>query len=322
MAAGTLKQAILQQRQELTARLGASMRGLAARCRTDFGDRAKVEALLEAELPAMAHCKHLFALDANGRQFVDNITREGRDPSHFGRDRSRRPYLEGVVGTTDFKLSEAYISRNRKRPMLTAVQVVRDTHGRMIGFLGADYDLRELPATGELYQEAGAWRQIKGDPAIRGGLFAQTRAQSIVDDHLDVVLPLMTELMTERGVFHGKLHFSSSRASIWLMSDPHSYRLLDSADLLDPDTCLAYRNEPYPDCARVPRERVSAIFGMFRQLRFADETIYLRSGSLNICNGLVSLNFSCDGTHYANYEEFLARGIDFWLGGAASTATP
>ena len=127
MATGTLKQAIQQQRQELTARLGASMRGLAARCRDAFSDRAAIEALLEAELPAMAHCKHLFALDATGYQFVDNITREGRDPSHFGRDRSRRPYLEGVVGTTDFKLSEAYISRNRKRPMLTAVQVVRET---------------------------------------------------------------------------------------------------------------------------------------------------------------------------------------------------
>ncbi len=319
MSTGTLKQAIQQQRQELTARLGASMRGLAARCRDVFADRATVEALLAAELAGMPHCKHLFALDVSGRQFVDNITREGHDPSHFGRDRSRRPYLEGVVGSTDFKLSEAYISRNRKRPMLTAVQVVRDNDGRMIGFLGADYDLRELPATEDLYQEAAGWRQVKGDPAIRGGLFAQTRAQSLVDDHLDVVLPLMTELMTERGIFHGKLHFSSSRASIWLMSDPYSYRLLDAADLLDPDTCLAYRHAPYPDCAQVPRDSIPAIFAMFRDLRFADETIYLRSGSLNICNGLVSMNFSCDGTHYARYDEVLGRGIGFWLGGAVNS---
>lgn len=319
MAAGALKQAIQQQRQELTARLGASMRDLATRCGGVFRDRAAVEAMLEVELARMPRCKHLFALDASGRQFIDNITRDGHDCAHFGRDRSRRPYLEGVVGTTDFKLSEAYISRNRKRPMLTAVQVVRDNHGVLIGFLGADYDLRELPATEELYQEAAAWRQVKGDPAIRGGLFAQTRALSLVDDHLDVVLPLMTELMTERGIFHGKLHFSSSRASIWLMSDPHSYRLLDSADLLDPDTCLAYRSEPYPDCACVPRDSIAAIFSMFRELRFADETIYLRSGSLNICNGLVSLNFSCDGTHYARYDELLARGIDFWLGGVLNS---
>ncbi|MFN3869781.1 MAG: hypothetical protein ACK4MF_12050, partial [Hyphomicrobiaceae bacterium] len=62
MITGTLKQAIQQQRQELTARLGASMRRLAARCRDVFGDRAAVEAILAAELAGMPHCKHLFAL--------------------------------------------------------------------------------------------------------------------------------------------------------------------------------------------------------------------------------------------------------------------
>jgi hypothetical protein len=29
-----------------------------------------------------------------------------------------------------------------------------------------------------------------------------------------------------------------------------------------------------------------------------DENIDLRSGSLNIYNGIVGLNFSCDGSHY------------------------
>ena len=226
------------------------------------------------------------------------------------------PYLQGVVGSTDFKLSEAYISRNRKRPMLTAVQVVRDADGNLAGFLGADFDLRELPATEVLYCDSQAWRQVKGDPAIRGGLFAQKRVQSLVDDHLDVVLPVMTELLTERGVFHGKLHFSSNRATIWLMDDPMNYRLLDSADLLAPDICLAYKPRPYPEKAAVPSAEVTKVLEMFKALRFADDTIYLRSGSLNICNGLVSLNFSCDGTHYVRYDELLERGMEFWLGGA------
>lgn len=47
-------------------------------------------------------------------------------------------------------------------------------------------------------------------------------------------------------------------------------------------------------------------------------TIYLRSGSLNIVNGKVGLNFSCDGTHYLNYDEFLEKGLDFWLGDDSS----
>ncbi len=56
------------------------------------------------------------------------------------------------------------------------------------------------------------------------------------------------------------------------------------------------------------------VLRLFAKLRFADETIYLRSGSLNICNGMVSLNFSCDGTHYVPYDELLGKGLSFWLG--------
>jgi hypothetical protein len=72
----------------------------------------------------------------------------------------------------------------------------------------------------------------------------------------------------------------------------------------------------YLDTASVPRASVPKVLDMFGALRFADETIYLRSGSLNISNGLVSLNFSCDGTHYVRYDELLEKGMDFWLGGA------
>jgi hypothetical protein len=50
-------------------------------------------------------------------------------------------------------------------------------------------------------------------------------------------------------------------------------------------------------------------------LRFADETIYLRAASLNIVNGMVGLNFSCDGSHYMHYEEFLEKSMPFWFGG-------
>ncbi|QLQ30473.1 MAG: hypothetical protein HZT40_01295 [Candidatus Thiothrix singaporensis] len=79
-----------------------------------------------------------------------------------------------------FSLSEAYISRNKKRPSLTAIQTICDGHGQRIGFLGVDYDLRELPHSEVIYEEPSQWRQIKGDPAIRGGLFLQERVESII----------------------------------------------------------------------------------------------------------------------------------------------
>ena len=45
-----------------------------------------------------------------------------------------------------------------------------------------------------------------------------------------------------------------------------------------------------------------------------DETIYLRSGMLNIFNGLIGLTFSCDGSHYMPWDEFLDKNLGFWLG--------
>ena len=64
----------------------------------------------------------------------------------------------------------------------------------------------------------------------------------------------------------------------------------------------------------MPESAIAPIFEQFKALRFSDETIYLRSGSLNLVNGTVALNFSCDGSHYLNYREFLERGLDFWIG--------
>lgn len=314
MTASCLAEAVLKQRKMLTALLNRVMLKLSKDCAESLSDRAALEALLADALPVITFGKHLYVLDANGHQITDNITRDGPDPEHFGRDRSERPYMQGIVGSTDFKLSEAYISRNRKRPMVTAVQVIRNGDGELAGFLGADYDLRELPVTKGLYQEPHEWRQIKGDPAIRGGLFQQQRAQSLLDDHLDIVLPLMVELMTEHGIFHGNLHFASSLATLWLVDDPFAYRILGLDELIDPNICLAYPHRPYTSRATVPVEKISQVFEMFRALRFADETIYLRAGSLNVCNGLVSLNFSCDGSHYLPYEKFLDMGLELWLG--------
>ena len=60
--------------------------------------------------------------------------------------------------------------------------------GEALGYLGADFDLRDLPVTSKLYEEPGAWRQVKGDPAIRGALFQQSRIESPMDRNLDRAL--------------------------------------------------------------------------------------------------------------------------------------
>jgi len=121
--------------------------------------------------------------------------------------------------------------------------------------------------------------------------------------------------MEGHGIFHGKLHFSSSRATIWVIDDPYRYRLLDIDALTDPDTCLSYPGCPYPADAAIPRDKIRPVLDALRALRFMDETLYLRAGSLNIFNGMVGLTFSCDGSHYLPWDEFLTKGFDFWVRG-------
>lgn len=318
MSSNNLQQSIRIQREKLTGLLHEPMHLLAHQCSELISSHQNLEQLLTGVLPTLPYCKHLFVLDAYGIQKTNNITHHGPDHDYFGLDRMKRPYMQGILGTTDFKLSDAYISRNKKRPSLTAVQVIRDKTGERTGFLGADFDLRELPYTELSYQEPDDWRQIKGDPAIRSGLFFQQRIESIMDLHLDQVLPIMNELMTEHGVFHGKLHFSSNRATLWLVDDPFTYRILSIDEITAPDICLAYPRRPYHQRAIVPEDDISLIYEMFHKLRFADENIYLRAGSLNVINGMVGLNFSCDGSHYMRYDEFLNKSTDFWFGTIAA----
>ena len=321
MSGSNLKKAIRLQREKLTAMLSDEMHQLAIKCMSQLNNREELEMLLSDTLPQLSFCKHLYILNSDGTQITDNITQTQNDAAHLGRNRMDRPYMEGIIGTTNFKLSDAYISRNKKRPSFTAIQVIRNNDGERTGFLGADFDLRELPDIKECYQEPDNWRQIKGDPAIRSSVFHQQRVESQMDTHLDEVVPIMSELITEHGVFHGKFHFSSSRATIWLVDDPFSYRILSIDEIIDPDICLAYPRHEYHQRAIVPANKVASIFEIFRRLRFADENVYLRAGSLNIINGMVGLNFSCDGSHYMRFDEFLEKSLEFWFGDSDSVFT-
>lgn len=308
----SLQQSIKEQRKTLAEMMRGPLQQLAGQCASVWGQREAMDAILQVALAGIPHCKFLYALDPSGRQITDNISAEGLLTKDFGRDRSARPYMQQIKVGTDFLLSDAYISVRAKRPSLTALQTTFDANGKLLGYVGADFDLRDLPLTRELYHERPAWLQIKGDPAIRTTVFQQTRSDSRMDKHMDEVLGVLEELILEHGIFHAKLHFSSSRATIWLIEDPYRYRLLDIDMLTDPDICLAYPRHAYPDNAEVPAEKIRPMLEGLRELRFMDEMFYLRSGSLNIFNGMVSLTFSCDGSHYIPWNEFLNREHAFW----------
>jgi hypothetical protein len=314
-----LRKSIARQRQVLKNWLSSSLIHLAEDCLAVWPQRAALEHRLTEGLAELPYCKYLYVLDAHARQITANASHNGLLQEHFDRDRSDRPYMVDALAGNLFSLSEAYISRNARRPSLTAIQRIISPSGKFLGYLGADFDLRELPATQALYEQPGQWMQLRGDPAIRAGLFHQERVASPMDERIDVVLDLLSELIAVHGVFHAKLHFSSSRATLWLLDDPYRFRILSIAELTDADICLAYPRHDYPSDALVPADKVREILRCFRDLRFMDETLYLRSGTLNIFNGIVGLTFSCDGSHYMPWQEFLDKNLGFWLGSSPDT---
>ena len=135
----------------------------------------------------------------------------------------------------------------------------------------------------------------------------------MMDEYMDETMHIVTMLMENHGVFHAKLHFSSSRATFWHIHDPCNYRLHDIEDCINPDVCLAYPAQAYPREAKVDAAEIKAVLHYFKVLRVADENIYLRSASLNIMNAMVGLTFSCDGSHYMPVKELLQRDLSFWF---------
>ncbi len=303
---------IYLQREELARILREPLTQLAERCAPAWGEGEALDTILVTHFAAIPHCTFLYCMGVDGVQISNNVGTNGIEPGYLARDRSQRPYMKEAVPAWGFLLSDAYISLNRRRPSLTALQVVRQD-ARTLGYLGADFDLRNLPVTAALYEEPGHWRQVKGDPAIRGTVFQQCRVESPMDRNLEQALSILEELLTQRGVFQCQLHFSSSQATIWTVSDPFRYRILDAEALSDPDICLVYPSCPYPADAAIPPADIKRILATLQTLRLADPTFYLRMASINIFNGMVSLTFSCDGSHYMSHVEFLMKDASFWF---------
>jgi hypothetical protein len=308
---------IFRQREELARMLREPIAMLAKKCVPVWGDRERLNKILLQDFSGIPYCSYLYVLDNGGVQLSDNIVESGIMAGHFQRNRSERPYMKETMPPWGFLLSDAYISLAVHRPSLTALQVVSSDAGTQLGYLGADFDLRKLPVTSVLYQEPGEWRQIKGDPAIRSALFQQTRVESPMDRNIEKAMSILEELLTERGIFQCQIHFASSQITIWTTDDPLRYRILDQEVLTDPDICLVYPSRPYPADAVMPAAEVARILDGMQALRLIDANIYLRMASINLFNGMISLTFSCDGSHYMRYEEFLAKGITFWSGIAA-----
>ena len=304
---------ILAIKEQLAKRIKKPLAELAEMCSEVWPEQKKIDEILRHEIGAIPDCSLLYAWNVDGKVISCMILPDRVDDSWLDRDLHERPYLSNHLPYMGIMLSSVYRSDYDGRECITALQAV-NRDNQLLGFVAADFSVNDMLRNTSLSASIPQWNQYRGDPAVRGTLFLQQRFNSQLDEHIDEVLSRFETLIAEHGVFHAKIHFSSGRCSIWLMDDPYSYRILTIEEILDPDLSLAYPWRPYTGKASISLEQVKACFDQFKRLRFADETIYLRSSSINIINGMIGLTFSCDGSHYMPVNEFLDKELSFWFG--------
>lgn len=311
---------ISQRKARLEEYLKDSMQNVVEHGVEAWNDHALLDAILQTcfeSHPVLKRCNLMYAIDTKGKQVSSRIYPDKIEESLYGQDLSNRPYFLNELPIQGIRLSPVYVSKLDGQSCISVVKAVRSISnngdlGTLLGYIVADFNLLSLPSENETTEDRRIWLQIKGDPSIRSTVFMQSRVHSLMDESIDDTISTVQELLQSHGVFHAKLHFSSSRLTLWLYDDPYHYRVHTLDELKD--TCLAYPARVYPKNAVISQEKIPEIFKQFKTLRFADETVYLRAASLNIINGMVALNFSCDGSHYIPAEDFLKEGEMFWLG--------
>lgn len=311
----SIHQQVVTKKEALAKRVRQPLAEVAQQCSQVWPDSDRLDLILGHEIGLIPDCSLLYAWDIDEKIVSSMILPDRKDNTWRGRSVARRPYLTKHLPYMGLMLSSVYRSDYDGRECITALQAV-NRDNQLLGFVAADFAVNDLLRNSDLSVSMPRWKQYRGDPAVRGTLFLQTRITSTLDENIDTVLERFETLIAEHGVFHAKIHFSSGRCSIWLMDDPYSYRILTIDEILDPDLSLAYPWRSMTERATVTLQQVHDCFAMFKRLRLADETIYLRSSSINIINGMVGLTFSCDGSHYMPVTEFLAKPASFWFGSA------
>lgn len=152
------------------------------------------------------------------------------------------------------------------------------------------------------------WLQIKGDPPVREFLFQQHRIESLFNINIDRVHEIAHTLLARKGVFHTKIHYSSSQMTCWFATDPFCYEKFIREEVLDAGFLGRFPDGDYGGRASIIDDSdIHRILNEFKRLRIKDQTIYLRNGSVNLINGMINMSFSCDGTHYIDHKTFFVK---------------
>lgn len=304
------KDSVSNKKKFLASLLKAPLAQMAGEATASWDNVEELTRILQTGMCKLPHCQLLYAIDTAGRQISPNITRTGIDNTWRGQDLSARPYLQGIVPFKGMTLSAAYLSQRSMQPCITAIQAVRQGD-RLPGFIAADFQIKDLPCVSGTTQQRV--QQGGGKPIQTGRHSGPAHSHSPVDHNIDYLIYVLSTLMQEHGIFHCTLHFASACAGLWSVNDPLNYQVHSVEELLNPELFSRYPKRGYDIHTRLDLDKIPLVFAQLKALRQSDDTVYLRSGSVNIINGRVGLTFSCDGTHFMSSEDFLNHELTHWL---------
>ena len=267
---------------------------------------------LSESLCRLPHCQLLYAIKPDGTQYSGNVTRYGVDDSWQKQDLSDRPYMTANLPFRGMILSAAYLSQRSMQPCMTVIQAINH-QGQLLGFIAADFHLKDLPIMNTSTLQRMHIQNSQHHPASGVDTKHGRAVNSAADTNIDYLIYALSTMMQEHGIFHCQIHFNSDRCHLWSEQDSHQYHLHTIDQIMSPDLLCAYPSSKYHSRNCVAIEKIPLVFAQFKAMRQADDRIYLRSGSLNLVNGLVGLSFSCDGSHYVTVDEFLNQELGHWL---------
>ncbi len=307
-----VKKTIGEQRKVLANLLEPPMVSIAEVCISVWQSSDKLDQTLSQHFVTIPHCHLLYAVDKYGRQISANITAKSIDSDYRNQDLSLRPYAVNLYPKRHFMLSSVYISQTMGKPCISTVQPVVDKQ-QFLGFVVADFDVQDLP----LFispPKANSYCEITQDQLTETDVPLPKRPRISLDQYLSDLQGVLETLISAHGVFHCQIHYGSGQVTLWQIKDPFQYRLYSAEQLLNANMYLAYSKQHYSENAIVSTAQVREVLEKFRILRLASDSIYLRTSSLNVINGMVGLSFSCEGSQYMTVESFLIKDLVFWLG--------
>lgn len=188
---------------------------------------------------------------------------------------------------------------------------------------------------------------IKGDPSLRESAPLRERYDSPVDAVFDQLEPNLEELLLNRGVYQLFVGFNSGEIRTSSVFDPLRVEIHDATKLADPDyvdrqfpkidyedkialmrdlyatlrASKQYKSMPAywqnilnrrsANWKPLEKENIPGILSTVRVLREIQE-YYLRNITISIVQGIVRMQFNCDGTQIIdahNFRNFLEENL-------------